>query len=88
LWLILLDLLGAEEGHGLNLHVTTLQLPVVVVLEQHGANEIGDAVLVGEDTDDVGSPLDLLVEPLERVRTVQLGSKMAYQGYETSSDRA
>ena len=78
--MILLDLLSAEEGHGLNQHVTTLQLPVVVVLEQHGANELGDAVLVGEDADDVGTPLDLLVEPLERVCTVQLGSKVTYPG--------
>jgi len=42
-----------------------LKLPLVVLLEQDGTDEADDGVLVGEDADDVGAALDLLVQPLE-----------------------
>lgn len=44
-----------------------LELPLVILLEQDGSDEARDAVLVGEDADDVGSALDLLGPPLERL---------------------
>jgi hypothetical protein len=36
------------------------------VFEQQGTDEAGDRVFIGKDADDVGAPLDLAVEPLER----------------------
>jgi NADPH-dependent glutamate synthase beta subunit-like oxidoreductase len=53
--------------HSLDLHVAVLEQPLVVLFEQHGADQPSDAGLVGEDADDVGSPLDLLVQPFQGV---------------------
>ena len=39
-----------------------LELVFVVLLEQDGADEADDAVFVGEDADDIGAALDLLVQ--------------------------
>ena len=64
----------AERGDGLKGHVAgPLDRPLVGLLEQEGADEAGDRRLVGEDADDVGAPLDLAVQALERVDRVQLG---------------
>jgi hypothetical protein len=54
-----------------------LEQPLVVLLEQDGADQPGDAGLVGEDADDVGASFDLLIQALQRVgrRTRQLGIK-------------
>jgi len=38
--------------------------PLIVPLGQHGADQAGDGLTVGEDFDDVGAA-DLAVEPLE-----------------------
>ena len=59
---------------GLDLHVAVLALPLVVLFEEDRADQADDRVLVGEDADDVGAPLHLLVEALERVGAVQLGA--------------
>jgi hypothetical protein len=40
---------------------------LVVLIAQDGADETDHCLVVGEDADDVGATLDLLVEPLERV---------------------
>jgi hypothetical protein len=74
-----LALLGAggwwrKLGHCLELHVAVLELPLVVLLEGHGADQADDGGLVREDPDHVRSPLDLLVEPFERVGAVKLGA--------------
>ena len=64
----------AERRDRLKGHVAgPLDRPLVVLLEQEGADETGDRRLVGEDADDVGAPLDLAVQTLERVDRVQLG---------------
>jgi hypothetical protein len=42
-------------------------LPFVVGLDQHRAGQAQQRGGVGEDADDIGAALDLLVEPLERV---------------------
>jgi hypothetical protein len=42
--------------------------PVVVLVEQDGADEADDGGVVGEDADHVAAAFDLLVDPLERVR--------------------
>jgi hypothetical protein len=54
------------------LHVAALQAPLVTLLEQQRANEPRDRGFVGEDPDDVRAPLDLGVEPLQRVGRVDL----------------
>ena len=38
--------------------------PLVVLFEEVGADQADDGVIIGEDTDDVGPALDLLVDPL------------------------
>ena len=40
-------------------------LPFVVGVVQHGADEPDDGGLVGEDADDAGSAFDLPVEPFD-----------------------
>lgn len=47
--------------------VASLQLPLVVLLEQQRSDEPGNGGLVGEDPDDVRTSLDLRIEPLQRV---------------------
>ena len=65
----------AQRGDGFQRHVAgALDGPFVVLFEQEGADEADDGVLVGEDADDVGAPLDLAVEALDRVGRVQLGA--------------
>src|SRR5215203_3690825 len=63
-----------EFGHKLCLHVAVLELPLVVGLQQHGADQADDGALVREDADDVGASFDLLVQPLERICAVDLAA--------------
>ena len=52
--------------------VAVLELPLLVLLHEHGANQAANTGLVGKDPDDVGSPLHFLVESLQGVGGVQL----------------
>ena len=62
-----------DGGDGLKGHIAgALDGPLVVLLEEDGADEAGDGGLVGEDADDLGAALDLAVEPFERVGGVKL----------------
>jgi hypothetical protein len=45
------------------------------------ADEPHDRVLVREDPDDVGSALDLLIQLLQRIRRMQLGSMLRGEGH-------
>lgn len=75
-WLSLDD--GVRHlGHSFDLHVAVLGLPLVVLLHEDGADEADDQVLIGEDADDVSPSFDLLVETLQRIRTVQFGAGCA-----------
>jgi hypothetical protein len=57
-----------EHCHGAFGEVTAVaDLPFVVGLGEHGSGEAEQGGGVGEDADDVGAALDLLVQPLERV---------------------
>jgi len=47
--------------------IGALHGPFIVLLEQDGTDQTGDGLVVGEDADDVGSPLDLAIEALDRV---------------------
>ena len=51
-----------------------LQFPLVILFEQHGADQPYDRRLVRKDAKDVGAPLDLLVDALERVRIGYAGA--------------
>jgi hypothetical protein len=54
------------------LQVPPLQLPLVVLLEQQRAHQTHDRRFVREDAHDVRPALDRGVQPLERVRAVNL----------------
>src|SRR5512134_1961632 len=59
--------LGKHRSDSMKAGITVLELPVVVGLEEDGADEADDRVLVREDADDIGPPLDLLVETFQWV---------------------
>jgi len=44
-----------QPGHHLDLQVAVLQLPLVVLLEQHRADQPRDGGLIGDDADDIGA---------------------------------
>ena len=46
--------------HRLDLHVAVLQLPLIILFQQHRADQPDDRCLVGEDPDDVGTSLHFL----------------------------
>ena len=72
----------AQGCDGFQGHVAgALDGPLVVLLEQDGADEADDGGLVGEDADDLGAALDLAVEALERVGRVQLGPVRRREGH-------
>ncbi|EXS68266.1 transposase [Sphingobium sp. Ant17] len=48
--------------------------PFVVLFQKDSADETGDGFFVGEDADDISAPLDLAIEPLDRIVAVQLGT--------------
>src|SRR4051794_30556361 len=58
----LLDRRCGKSGHALELHVAMLKLPLIVLLEEHRAEQAGDAVLLGEDVDNA-----------EKFRTAEAG---------------
>ena len=56
-------LIVAQGLESFKLHVASLQLPLVVLLEQERTDEACDGRRVREDSDDIGTAFDLLVEP-------------------------
>src|SRR5512132_2902238 len=64
----------AHGGDGFQGHVAgPLHRPLIVLLEENGADQASDRSLVGEDADHVGASLDLAVDALERIGRVDLG---------------
>jgi hypothetical protein len=53
-----------------------------VLLEQDRTDEACDGLFVGEDADDLGSALDLAINPFERVDGVDLGPVVLGEGHE------
>jgi len=75
------DRIIGDGGDGLKGHVAgALDGPFVVLLEQDRADQPGNGGLVGEDADDLGAPLDLAVQPLERVRGLKLRAALRWKG--------
>ncbi len=60
-------------------HAAALQLPVLVLLQQHRTHQAGDRGAVGEDADDAGAALGFLsvVKPLQRRRSLAAGPRAA-----------
>ena len=57
-----------DGGHALGGdHAAALQLPVLVLLQQHRPHQTGDRVVIGEDPDHAGTAFDFLVDALQQV---------------------
>jgi hypothetical protein len=60
--------LGAVEGRDrLDREVAPADEPLVFLLDAEHPGQADQALVVGEDADDVGAPADLFVEALQRV---------------------
>jgi hypothetical protein len=58
----------AQWSDGFQGHVAgTLHGPLIVLLEQQGADQADDGSFVWKDTDDLAAPFDLAVEPFQRI---------------------
>lgn len=53
---------GVDLRESLDLHVAVLALPVIVLLEQHSADQADNRLLVREYPDDIGAALHFLVQ--------------------------
>ena len=72
----------AQLANALQRHVAgSLDGPFVVLFQQQGADETDDGVVVGEDADHVGAPLDLAVEALDRIGAVELRPMLLREGH-------
>ncbi len=58
-----------------------LDRPFVVLFQQGGADQADDGLLVGEDSDQIGSAFDLTVEAIERVGGVGFDSVLLGEGH-------
>ena len=68
---------GLQGGHAIQLrdgghalggeHAAALQLPVLVLLQQHRPHQAGDRRVVGEDAHNPGTALDFFIDPLQQV---------------------
>jgi len=68
----LVALVLEDQGERFLGEVAPADEPLVVLLDQHRADEADCRGVVGEDADDVRSAPNLLVEPLERVGAAEL----------------
>ena len=53
----------ALKGHV----AASLDRPFIILFQQDGADEACNRFFIGEDADDVGAPLDLAIEALDRI---------------------
>jgi hypothetical protein len=57
-----------KRSDGFQCHVaSTLAGPLLILLEQHRADQTGDSVLIGKDADHFGPAVGLAVDAFERV---------------------
>lgn len=64
----------AQSGQLFHRHVAAGDGPLIILLQHERPDEPDDGLAVGEGTDDIGAPLDLLVDAFQGVGAVQLGS--------------
>ena len=57
----------AQRAGGFQCHVAARYGPLVVLLEHQRSDEADHCGIVGKDANDIGSSLDLLVDPFQRV---------------------
>jgi len=53
----------------------------VVLFQKDSADETGNRLFVGEDADNISTPLDLAIEPLDRIVAVQLRAVLGWEGH-------
>jgi hypothetical protein len=53
----------------------------IVLLQEHRADQPGDAGLIREDADHIGPPFDLFVQPLPGIGAVQRGPVLEREGH-------
>jgi len=59
---------SAHRGYGLKGQVSgTPDGPLVVLLQRQGPDEADDGVVVAEDAGDLGAPIDLAIQALDRI---------------------
>src|SRR5690606_25537556 len=72
----------AQLSDAFQRHVAgTLNGPFIVLFEQQGSDETHDGVVIREDADDIGAPLDLPVKAFDRIRAVKLGPMLLREGH-------
>ena len=78
--LVLVERMGEVSEGGLGQVAAFAVPPFLVLLQQDGSDQAGDAVPVGEDLHDVGAALDLTVETLDGVAGPDLGPVLLGEG--------
>jgi hypothetical protein len=69
-----------DGGHALGReHPAALELPVLVLLQQHCIHQPRDRRIVGEDPHHAGAALDFLVDPLEQVGAPDLSPVLIWE---------
>lgn len=62
----------AELSETFQAHVTAADGPLVVLLEEEGADQPFDGRFIGEDGDDIRTPFDFAIDPLDRIGRMDL----------------
>ena len=78
--LVVVECVGEVSEGGFGQLAAFAVLPLLVLFEQDGSDQAGDAVPVGEDLHDVGAALDLTVETLDGVVGPDLGPVLPGEG--------
>ena len=60
-------------------HAPALQLPVLVLLQQHRTHQAGNRRVVGEDSDHAGTAFDFLIDALEQVGAPDLSPVLVWE---------
>lgn len=72
----------AQWSDGFQGHIAgTLNGPLVVLLEQQRTDQPDDSGFVRDDADDLAAPLDLAIEPFERIGAVDLGAVLCREAH-------
>ena len=80
------DWIIADWGDGFQCHVAgALDGPFVVLFHEDGSDEADDGVLVWEDSDDIGSPLDLAVGALDGIGRADLVPMLPGESHESKN---
>lgn len=80
--LVVVECVGEVSEGGFGQVAAFAVLPFLVLLEQDGSDQAGDAVPVGEDLHDVGAALDLTARTLDGVVGPDLGPVLPGEGRE------